>query len=127
MAHKILIVEDSPANRMLFRDILTYHGFEIVEAENGREGVRIARETRPALILMDLQMPLMNGYSAIKMLKSDPETKDILIIAVTSFAMVGDKEKALEAGADAYIAKPIDTRKLPEIIRSMLNWKNAEQ
>ena len=108
-------------NRRLIRDILTYHGYEVIEAENGEEAVRIAREHIPDLIIMDLQMPVMNGYEAIRILKNDPVTKDIKIIAVTSFAMAGDREKALEIGVDDYIAKPINTRELPERVKRLLS------
>jgi two-component system cell cycle response regulator DivK len=121
MAKKILIVEDIPINRRLLRDILTYHGYEVIEAENGEEAVRIAREQKPDLIIMDLQMPVMNGYGAIKVLKSDPVTKNIKILAVTSFAMAGDREKALEIGVDDYIEKPINTRELPERVKRLLS------
>jgi len=120
MAKKILIVEDIAMNRRLIRDILTYHGYEVIEAENGEEAVRIAREQKPDLIIMDLQMPVMNGYEAIKVLKSDPVTKNIKILAVTSFAMAGDREKALETGADDYISKPINTRELPKVVERLL-------
>ena len=120
MAKKILIVEDIAMNRRLIRDILTYHGYEVIEAENGEEAVRIAREQKPDLIIMDLQMPVMNGYEAIKVLKSDPVTKNIKILAVTSFAMAGDRETALETGADGYISKPINTRDLPKVVERLL-------
>jgi two-component system cell cycle response regulator DivK len=120
MAKKILIVEDILMNRRLIRDILTYHGYEVIEAENGEEAVRIAREQKPDLIIMDIQMPVMNGYDAIRILKNDPVTKDLKILAVTSFAMAGDREKALETGADDYMSKPINTRELPKVAERLL-------
>lgn len=120
MSRKILIVEDIPMNRKLIRDILIYYGYEIIEAENGEKAVRIAREQKPDLIIMDLQMPLMNGFEAIKILRSDPATKDITVIAVTSFAMAGDREKVLAAGFDDYISKPLNTRELPEMVKKLL-------
>ena len=120
MSKKILIVEDNPMNRRLIGDILKYHGYEIVEAENGEDGIRAAREQQPNLIIMDLQMPVKNGYDAIRILRSDPETRHIKIIAVTSFAMAGDREKVLETGADDYISKPINTRELPKMVRKLL-------
>ncbi len=120
MAKKILIIEDIPMNRRLIRDILTYHGYEVIEAGNGEEGIKMAKEHQPDLILMDIQMPVMNGYEATKALKNDPDTKHIKIVAVTSFAMLGDREKILEAGADDYIAKPINTRELPEKVKKLL-------
>ena len=117
---KILIVEDNEKNRRMMRDILTYHGYEIIEAENGEEAIKMAKEFNPELILMDMQMPVMDGFAATSILKNDPETRRIKIIAVTSFAMVGDKEKILQAGADDYISKPLNTRELPERVRKLL-------
>jgi len=117
---KILIVEDNEKNRRMMRDILTYHGYEIIEAENGEEAIKMAKEVNPELILMDMQMPVMDGFAATSILKNDPETRRIKIIAVTSFAMVGDKEKILQAGADDYISKPLNTRELPERVRKIL-------
>ncbi len=99
---------------------MRYYGYEVIEAEDGEEGVKIAKEYRPDLIFMDLQMPVMDGFEAIKILKSDPETKDIKIIAVASFAMVGDRERIFEAGADEYISKPLNTRHLPELVKRLL-------
>lgn len=121
MPQKILIVEDNENNRRLIRDVLVYYGYETIEAENGEEGIRKAKEHNPDLILMDVQMPVMNGYDATKALKNDPDTKHIKIVAVTSFAMLGDREEILEAGADDYIAKPINTRELPERVKRLLS------
>jgi CheY-like chemotaxis protein len=118
--NKILIVEDNELNRRLIRDILKYHGYEIIEAGDGAEGIEMAKSHKPDLILMDMQMPVMDGFAATQILKKDDEMKNIKIIAVTSFAMVGDREKILGAGADDYIAKPIDTRQLPEIVKKHL-------
>lgn len=120
MSKKILIVEDIPMNRRLIGDILKYHGYEIYEAADGEEGIRMAREHIPDLIIMDLQMPVMNGYGAIEILKNDSETKHIKILAVTSFAMAGDRKKVLETGADDYISKPINTRELPMVVERLL-------
>lgn len=117
---KILIVEDDENNRILMRDILRYYGYEVIEAVDGREGIEKAKEHKPELIFMDLQMPVMNGFETLKILRDDPDTKGIKIIAVTSFAMKGDREKALEAGFDDYIAKPINTRQLPEMVKRFL-------
>ena len=121
---KILIVEDNEKNRTLVKDVLEYHGYEVIEAGNGKEGIKIAKENNPDLILMDIQMPVMSGYDAIKILKNNPETKDIKIIALTSFAMKGDKEKIMDEGFDDYIAKPIDIRRLPELVKKALEVKN---
>jgi len=121
MPHKILIVEDNENNRRLVRDVLVYYGYETIEAENGEEGIKKAKEHKPDLILMDVQMPVMNGYEATKALKNDPVTKHIKIVAVTSFAMLSDREQILKAGADDYIAKPINTRELPERVKKLLS------
>ncbi len=123
MAKTILIVEDNDNNRILLRDIVTYHGYEAVEAENGTEGVQIAKEIRPDLILMDIQMPGKDGFEAILELRGDPGTADIIVIALTSFAMKGDRERIMASGFDDYLAKPIDTRKLPQLINKFLGAK----
>ncbi|MBI5641369.1 MAG: response regulator [Nitrospirae bacterium] len=120
MSKKILVVEDNEKNKVLVRDILTYYGYEVLEAGNGEEGIRKARESHPDLILMDIQLPVMDGIAAGAILKHDPLTEKIKIIALTSFAMKGDREKILDAGFDAYIPKPIDTRKIPVVIKEML-------
>ncbi len=120
MTQKILIVEDNENNRRLIRDVLLYYGHEIIEAGNGEEGIRMAREHKPDLIFMDIQMPVMNGYEATKALKNSPDTKHIKIVAVTSFAMSGDREQILKAGADDYISKPINTRELPELVKKLI-------
>ncbi len=120
MAKKILLVEDNENNMMLLRDILALRGYEIIEARDGKEGVAVAKESLPDLILMDIQLPEVDGFIATKMIKSDPQTKNIKIIGITSYAMKGDKEKILDAGFDGYIAKPIDTRLLPELVKKHL-------
>src|SRR5690242_21515700 len=100
MPHKILIVEDNENNRSLFRDILSFHGHEVSVAKDGQEGVALARQLMPDLVLMDIQMPGMDGMSAGCILKGDPATRALKIIAVTSFAMQGDEQKFLAAGFD---------------------------
>jgi len=117
MAKKILVVEDNEINLMLIKDILNYYGYEVLEAENGKIGVELAKQHLPALILMDIQMPVIDGFTAIAMLKDDPATRSIKVLALTSFAMKGDKEKIMQTGFDDYIAKPINTRTLPEIVK----------
>ncbi len=123
MPRKILIVEDNANNRSLFRDILTFHGYEVSEAIDGQDGVDQARKLMPDLILMDIQMPGMDGLTAGSILKSDPATATLKIIALTSFAMQGDREKFLEAGFDGYLSKPINTRELPDLI---LHWLDED-
>ena len=85
-------------------------GYTTIEATNGRKGIKLARANKPNLILMDIQLPVMDGIEATRILKSDPETKNIPILALTSYAMKGDKEKILQAGCDAYLAKPVDVQ-----------------
>ena len=117
---KVLAVEDNGNNLLLTKDILRHHGYEVIEACNGHEAIRLARERNPDLILMDIQMPAMDGMAAGRILKGDPATRDIKVIAVTSFAMKGDRERILEAGFDDYIAKPLNTRELPAIVKKHL-------
>ncbi len=120
MGRRILIVEDNPQNRMLIKDVLEFHGYEIIEAADGQSGIEMAKDNKPDLILMDIQMPVMDGITAGKIIRGDPDTKNIKMIAVTSFAMLGDKERVMEAGFDHYIAKPINTRELPALIKKFL-------
>jgi two-component system cell cycle response regulator DivK len=120
MKTKILIVEENENNRLLMNAVLSYHGYEIIEAANGEEGVRAARETLPELIFMDIQLPIMDGITAVKILKEDPATRRIKTVAVTAYAMKGDRENILEAGFDGYLSKPIDTRLLPTIVRDYI-------
>ena len=120
MMKKILVVEDNTKNRVLIRDLLAYHGYEVFEAVNGLEAVKQAKDRLPDLILLDIQMPVMDGFHALAVLRSMPETMHIKVIALTSFAMVGDRERILNAGFDDYISKPVNTRTLPEVIAKYL-------
>ena len=119
MPKRILIAEDDEPNRRLIKDVLMYHGYEVIEAVNGEEAVKMAAGHKPDLVLMDLQMPVMNGAEAIRQLKNSPETKGIKIIAVTGLAMESDRENTMKMGADGYMAKPIDIRQLPEAIERL--------
>ena len=110
MKKVILIIEDEPMNLKLVRDLLQASEYLTLEAIDGAEGVELARTHKPDLILMDILMPVMNGFRATKILKADAETKNIPIIALTSYAMKKDKENIREAGCNGYISKPIDTR-----------------
>ena len=121
MPHKILIVEDNTNNRRLLKDILIFHGYEVSTASDGKEGVALAMELMPDLILMDIQMPGMDGMTAGQILKGNPATSGLKIIALTSFAMQGDQDKFMAAGFDGYLAKPISTRELPELIKCWLS------
>ncbi len=121
MAEKILVIEDNEQNRVLMRQIFIYHGYEVLEASDGLTGLEMARVHLPDLILLDIQMPVMNGYMVIRELRGTPELRKIKIIAVTSFAMKGDREKALQAGFDEYVTKPIDTREFPKLVKKILS------
>ncbi|MBM3570109.1 MAG: response regulator [Alphaproteobacteria bacterium] len=107
MAKTILIVEDNELNMKLFRDLLDAHGYKTVETRDGREAVDLARQHRPDLIIMDIQLPEISGLEVTKRLKADPTLKAIPVIAVTAFAMKGDEEWVMQGGCDGYIAKPI--------------------
>jgi CheY-like chemotaxis protein len=124
MSQTILIVEDNEKNCSLLKDILTVHGYQVAVASNGRKGIELARELKPDLILMDIQMPCMDGMTAGRILKSDPETNGIKIIALTSFAMQGDKEKFISSGFNGYLSKPINTRELPRLVKQ---WLDGEE
>ena len=115
----IPIVEDNEKNRKLVRDVLRFKGYQTVETESAEEGLRVARESRPALILMDIQMPKLSGLEATRRLRADPRTAAIPLIVVTSFALSGDEQQAKEAGASAYIAKPYSPRELVALIRKL--------
>ncbi len=120
MTKKILVVEDNEKNLTLMRVLLEYQGYVVVLAQNGEEGIRLAREQRPDLILMDIQMPVMDGYAAIKILRGDPQLQGIKIIAVTGLAMRGDKELILQSGFDDYLAKPVEKQQLSAVITKCL-------
>ena len=119
----ILIVEDDVKNMKLFRDLLQANGFSTLEAVDGKQGVEIARSCRPDLILMDVMMPVMNGIDATSLLKSDDRTRLIPIIALTSFALLDEKKRLIEAGCDSYVLKPIRIRPLVDKIRRYLSRK----
>jgi CheY-like chemotaxis protein len=120
MPYKILIVEDNRSNRTLLCDILMYNGYEVSVAANGQDGLTLARELMPDLILMDIHLPGLDGMTAGRILKGDPLTSGLKIIALTSFVMHGDLEKIMAAGFDNYLSKPISTRELPGLIRLWL-------
>ncbi|HSD85488.1 MAG TPA: response regulator [Anaerolineae bacterium] len=117
---KILIVEDNALNRALLTAVLKPAGFEILSAEDGRQGIDVAQRELPDLILMDVMLPGLNGYEATRRLKAEPATQHIPIIAITANAAPAERERALDAGCDGYIAKPIDTRALPGQVRLFL-------
>ena len=108
MGPKVLVIEDNAQNLYLTTFILEKHGYEVFPARNGREGIDLAARVKPALILLDIQLPVMDGYAVAQELKCNPALVDIPIVAVTSYAMVGDRERILAAGCEGYIEKPIN-------------------
>jgi two-component system cell cycle response regulator DivK len=125
MTKRILVVEDQEDNRRIIRDLLASAGYELIEAGDGEAGVRLAGTERPDLILMDIQLPVLDGHEATRRIKSDPELRAIPVIVVTSYALSGDDVKAMEAGSDAYIAKPFSPRQLLAKIREFLPETDA--
>jgi len=120
MSKRILVVEDHEDNRRILRDLLGTTGYEMIEAEDGAEGVAKAKAEKPDLILMDIQLPLLDGYEATRQIKAEPALAAIPIIVVTSYALSGDEEKAKAAGCDAYVSKPYSPRQLLQKIREFL-------
>ena len=117
----ILVVEDNMLNLELISDLLEVHGYRVLKATAGAEALKQSQSEHPDLILMDIQLPGLDGLTITGILKDDPGTRDIPVIALTAHAMRGDEEKALQAGCNAYISKPIDTRQLPITLRSFLD------
>ena len=120
MSKRILVVEDQEDNRRIVRDLLTSVGYEIIEALNGEEGVQAAETHVPDLILMDIQLPVLDGYEATRRIKANPTIQHIPIIVVTSYALSGDDVKAAEAGCDGYVSKPFSPRALLAKVRELL-------
>jgi two-component system cell cycle response regulator DivK len=120
MSKRILVVEDQEDNRRIVRDLLTANDYEMTEAENGEEAIVAAVKDRPDLILMDIQLPVMDGYEATRRIKAEPSLSSIPIIAVTSYALSGDEEKARAAGCDDFVPKPYSPRQLLAKIREYL-------
>ena len=117
---KILVVEDNPLNMELVTDLLEVSGYEVLQANEAQTGIDMAVQTGPDLILMDIQLPGMDGLTAIRCLKRDTRTNAIPVVALTAHAMVGDQEKAEAAGCNGYLVKPIDTRQFPKFLESFL-------
>jgi two-component system cell cycle response regulator DivK len=120
MSQRILVIEDQEDNRRIVRDLLTRVGYELIEAVNGEDGVKAAAAHVPDLILMDIQLPGIDGYETTRQIKAKPALKHIPIIAVTSYALSGDDVKAYEAGCNGYVAKPFSPRALLAKIREYL-------
>lgn len=124
MKKKILIVEDNDLNLKLFRDLLEAHGYETFETKDGNEALTIARNVKPDLILMDIQLPEISGLDVTKRLKADSEVDHIPVIAVTAFAMKDDEEMILNAGCEAYMSKPIS---IPTFISTIKKFLEADE
>ena len=120
MSKRILIVEDQADNRRILRDLLSSAGYDIIIAENGQEALEVVPRERPDLILMDIQLPLLDGYEATRRIKANPTLRAIPIIVITSYAVSGDESKAKAAGCDAYVAKPFSPRALLAKVREFL-------
>jgi len=120
MSKRILVVEDQLDNRQIIRDMLAATDYEVTEVENGQEALAAIAKRRPDLILMDIQLPIMDGYEATRRIKADPALRSIPIIAVTSYALSGDEAKAREAGCDDFVPKPYSPRQLLAKIRQYL-------
>jgi two-component system, cell cycle response regulator DivK len=119
----ILIVEDNEKNRKLVRDVLTFTGYRLAEAETGEDGVRLAKELRPDLILMDIQLPGINGITALGQIRDDPAVGRTPVIAVTASAMTHDRQKIMAAGFNGYQSKPINVKDFLAAVRAMLDQK----
>jgi two-component system, cell cycle response regulator DivK len=120
MAKKVLIVEDNELNMKLFHDLLEANGYDIVETRSGIDVMNLARNHRPDLILMDIQLPEVSGLEVTRWLKDDDELKSIPVVAITAFAMKGDEERIRQGGCEAYLSKPISVAKFLETVRGFL-------
>jgi two-component system, cell cycle response regulator DivK len=122
-ARRILVVEDNPLNLKLVRDVLRFAGYDVIEALSGEEGIRAAEENHPDLVLMDLQLPGMDGTETLRKLRQGGLGRDVPVIAVTALAMAEDRERASLAGFDGYLEKPISVRALPGQVEAFLNGR----
>jgi two-component system, cell cycle response regulator DivK len=120
---RVLIVEDNPLNLKLVRDVLLNAGFDVIESRTGEEGVARAQDSQPDVILMDLQLPGINGTQALRLIRKDPNGADVPVIALTAFAMSEDRDRALLDGFDGYLTKPISVRDLPHEVGRFLTEK----
>ena len=120
MSKCILVVEDQEDNRQILRDLLGSAGYDLTEAEDGEQAIAAVARRRPDLILMDIQLPVMDGYEATRRIRTDPDLRSVPIIAVTSYALAGDENKALAAGCDGYVTKPYSPRDLLAKVRAYL-------
>jgi len=123
----ILIVEDNELNMKLFHDLIQAHGYNILQTKDGMEALKLARQHKPDLILMDIQLPEVSGLEVTKWIKGDPELHEVPVVAVTAFAMKGDEERIRQGGCEAYLSKPISVAKFMETIRRFLGNSEAER
>jgi len=124
---QILIVDDNAANLKLVRVLLTLAGFGVVTATDAEEALKVLETCTPRVILMDVQLPGMDGLELTRRLKADPSRRDIIIVVLTAYAMKGDEERARAAGADGYLSKPIDTRTLPEVLQGYISRASGDK
>ncbi|TCO50475.1 two-component system cell cycle response regulator DivK [Kribbella antiqua] len=122
---RILVVEDNPKNLKLVRDVLQFSGYEVIEATSGEDGVRLAASEDPDLILMDLQLPGIDGAEALRRIRASERTRDVPVVAVTAFAMDHDRQNAFDSGFTGYVEKPISVRHLPQQVRDFLRLGGA--
>jgi two-component system cell cycle response regulator DivK len=122
---RILVVEDNPKNLKLLRDVLQYSGYEVLEATSGEVGVQLAVEEHPDLILMDLQLPGIDGTEALRQIRAREESRAVPVVAVTAFAMDHDRQRAFDSGFTGYVEKPISVRRLPQQVRDFLRLGGA--
>jgi two-component system, cell cycle response regulator DivK len=122
---RILVVEDNPKNLKLVRDVLRFSGYEVIEATSGEDGVRLAASEEPDLILMDLQLPGIDGAEALRRIRAGERTREVPVVAVTAFAMDDDRERAFASGFTGYVEKPISVRRLPQQISDFLRLGGA--
>jgi two-component system, cell cycle response regulator DivK len=121
----VLLVEDNEDNRIVYSTILKHFGYEVTEALNGEEGIAKSRSEKPDLILMDISIPIIDGWEATQVLKHDPSTRMIPIIALTAHALASDREKAMEVGCDGYLAKPCEPRAVVAEVQRFLGKNNG--
>jgi len=126
MPEKILIIEDNPQNMKLLLMTLRPHGYALLEATDGEEALDIAVRDKPDLIIMDIQLPKVSGLEVTRMLRQMPAFNHVPIIAITAYAMKGDKEKFIESGCDAYLSKPINTRELPGVVAETMQGRKRD-
>jgi two-component system cell cycle response regulator DivK len=124
-ATRVLVVEDNERNLKLVRDVLQYAGYEIIEASTGEEGVELAQSRSPDVILMDLQLPDIDGMEALRRIRKSPVTADVPVVAVTAFAMQDDRARVFDAGFDGYLEKPLSVRELPAQVQQFLTARRS--